>query len=259
MNMDEMRDYLIDYLSKENQEKFKQQLPLYEDKDMTLRGLFNIRPGVEIAEDFLRVQDSYLKEIARLKGITDVNDIEAIPSNSRISMWRGDITTLRIGAIVNAANSGMQGCFLPNHLCIDNEIHTFSGVQLRIECSKIMKKQGYGEPTGIAKITSAYNLPCDYVIHTVGPIIYDKVTQEDESLLASSYKSCLEIARDNGVKSIALCCISTGVFRFPGESAARIAYKTVSEFLENDNSLEKVVFNVFTQKDEEIYKKLLGV
>ena len=122
----------------------------------------------------------------------------------------------------------------------------------------MMKKQGHEEPTGQAKITPGFNLPCKYIIHTVGPIIYDRVRQEDEQLLASCYRSCLKLADENGVRSIALCCISTGVFRFPNDRAAEIAVQTVREYLNGDTGIRKVIFNVFKDIDKEIYTKLLG-
>ena len=174
-------------------------------------------------------------------------------------LWRGDITTLRVGAIVNAANSGMTGCWQSNHACIDNCIHTFAGVQLRQECDEIMRQQGYEEPTGQAKITGAYNLPSDYVIHTVGPIISGELTRQHCELLASCYRSCLDIAQANNIKSIAFCCISTGVFHFPNERAAEIAVDTVRMWLAEHNCDIKVVFNVFGQNDEAIYRRVLNI
>ena len=174
-----------------------------------------------------------------------------------IYLWQGDITTLRCDAIVNAANSGMTGCYVPNHRCIDNCIHSFAGVQLRLECDEIMTKQGYSEPTGQAKITNSYNLPCKYIIHTVGPIINGKLTSEDCDLLESCYKSCLELVVKNNLDSIAFCCISTGEFHFPNDKAAQIAVKTVEEFMKKETSLKKVIFNVFKDMDKEIYRKLL--
>lgn len=172
-------------------------------------------------------------------------------------MWQGDITTLRCDAIVNAANSGMTGCYVPNHRCIDNAIHTYAGVQLRTACAKIMKKQGHEEPTGQAKITPAFNLPCDYVLHTVGPIITGRVTQEDRDLLASCYRSCLELAAEYQLESVAFCCISTGEFHFPNALAAEIAVETVKAFLSRETSVKKVIFNVFKDMNKEIYTRLL--
>ena len=151
----------------------------------------------------------------------------------------------------------MTGCYVPNHRCIDNCIHTFAGIQLRLKCGELMEEQGYGEPTGRAKITPAYNLPCRYVIHTVGPIITGRVTKKDRELLASCYLSCLELAAQNGLGSIAFCCISTGEFHFPNDEAARIAVETVKEFMMQDTSVKKVVFNVFKDIDREIYEGLL--
>lgn len=171
---------------------------------------------------------------------------------------RGDITTLRCDAIVNAANSGMTGCYVPNHRCIDNAIHTYAGVELRLACEKLMEQQGCPEPTGRAKITPAFNLPCRYVLHTVGPIVQDRVTRRDRELLASCYRSCLELAAENGLESVAFCCISTGIFRFPNQPAAQIAVKTVRDFLVGNTSVKKVIFNVFKDRDNEIYHRLLS-
>ena len=189
---------------------------------------------------------------AKGKGFyTDIADLEQIEEG--IYLWQGDITTLRCDAIVNAANSGMTGCYCPCHGCIDNAIHTYAGIQLRLECAEIMEKQGYAEPTGKAKITKAYNLPCKYVLHTVGPIISGRVAKKDEELLASCYRSCLELSRENGVKSVACCCISTGEFHFPNDRAAEIAVETVRKC----KSDIEVIFNVFKDTDYEIYRRLL--
>ena len=173
-------------------------------------------------------------------------------------MWKGDITTLKCDGIVNAANSQMLGCFCPNHGCIDNAIHTYAGVQLRLECARIMGAQGREEPAGRAKITQAYNLPCSYVLHTVGPIVYGKLTEQNKTDLANCYRSCLKLAEDCGLRSIAFCCISTGEFCFPNEIAAQIAVGTVDEYKKQSGSKIKVVFNVFKEKDHAIYKRLLG-
>lgn len=152
----------------------------------------------------------------------------------------------------------MTGCYVPNHRCIDNCIHSYAGVELREYCAELMRSQGHEEPTGRAKITPAFNLPCRYVLHTVGPIISGRVTRRDEELLASCYRSCLELAAENGLESVAFCCISTGEFHFPNERAAEIAVKTVEEFMQKESSVRKVIFNVFKDRDEEIYRKLLG-
>ena len=159
---------------------------------------------------------------------------------------------------MNAANSGMTGCYIPNHRCIDNAIHTYAGVELRLACAELMERQGYPGPTGQAKITPAFNLPCKYVLHTVGPIINGRVTKEDEELLASCYRSCLELAAENGLESVAFCCIPTGEFHFPNELAAEIAVQTVKEFLKKQTSVKKVIFNVFKDRDNEIYHRLLS-
>ena len=172
-------------------------------------------------------------------------------------LYVGDITRLKVDAIVNAANSGMTGCYVPGHRCIDNCIHTFAGVQLRSACARLMAKQGHEEPTGQAKLTPAFNLPCRYVLHTVGPIVTGRVTARDRALLASCYRACLTKAAEAGLESIAFCCISTGVFCFPNEDAAEIAVQTVKEFLQTPTTIKKVTFNVFKDLDKEIYTRLL--
>ena len=257
MNQTEKRQYLIQTLLSENPQYKDIAIPVSEmEQKRLLRSLFNIRlPGV-IGKDFLKVQDEYLQEETKEKGITNLSDLT--PIEKGIYLWQGDITSLACDAIVNAANSGMTGCYQPCHNCIDNCIHTYAGIQLRNACAEIMEHQGYPEPTGQAKITQAYNLPCRYVIHTVGPIVQGRLTERHEQLLASCYRSCLEAAEENGLKSIAFCCISTGVFGFPQKRAAEIAVKTVREYqAETKNELE-VIFNVFKDVDYAIYRNLLG-
>lgn len=247
--------YLINYLLSERSDLGKIKIPDSEDERFRLyRSLVNIRPAVKADNEYLKAEDEVLQTEITRKGITDIEDLQ--PIQNSIYLWKGDITTLKCGAIVNAANSGMTGCWQPCHNCIDNCIHTFSGVRLRYKCGQIIQAQGYEEPTGKAKITPAYNLPCGYVIHTVGPIVRGRLTQEHCSLLKSCYTSCLELAAQNGIKSIAFCCISTGVFGFPQNKAAEIAVNTVKEFRKT-NDIE-VIFNVFTEKDYEIYSRLLG-
>ena len=220
-----------------------------------LRSLMNVRFPRPASESFLTIQDEYLQEELAQRGVTDLADLT--PASEGIYLWQGDITTLRCDAIVNAANSGMTGCYVPCHGCIDNCIHTYAGVQLRQECAAIMRAQGREEETGRAKITRAYNLPCKYVLHTVGPIITGPLTGREETLLASCYRSCLELAEQRGVTSIAFCCISTGEFHFPNERAAEIAVQTVREYQTNQNSKTQVIFNVFKDADYQIYRNIL--
>lgn len=256
MNQSERRRFLIEELLNEDDRYREIEVPVNAgDQKQLLRGLMNIRLPRGISEEFLLVQDEYLREELRAKGITDLDDLT--PVRDGMYLWQGDITTLRCDAIVNAANSGLTGCYVPNHRCIDNCIHSFSGIQLRIDCAGIMEKQGYEEPTGCAKITSAYNLPCKYVLHTVGPIISGKLISKDCELLASCYRSCLELAAQRGLESVAFCCISTGVFHFPNDKAAEIAVRTVEAFMKKNSSVKKVVFNVFKELDKEIYEELL--
>lgn len=256
MKQSDRRKYLIENLLKEQPRHSKMQIPSEENEQRTmLRSLMNIRMPGFISEDFLQIQDEYLSEIRKEKGTITLSDMEEV--NPDIYIWQGDITRLEVGAIVNAANSGMTGCYQPCHNCIDNCIHTYAGIQLRNKCAEIMDTQGYEEPTGQAKITPAYNLPCDYVIHTVGPIVQGRLTKEHERLLESCYRNCLTIADENDVESIAFCCISTGVFMFPNERAAEIAVETVRKYKEENNSSIKVIFNVFKDEDAAIYHRLL--
>ena len=226
------------------------------EKRRLLRSLMNVRPPVPASAEFLAVQDAYLQERLAERGVTRLGDFK--PAQPGIYLWQGDITTLECDGIVNAANSGLTGCYVPCHGCIDNAIHTFAGVRLRLKCAEIMSTQGYPEPTGRAKITPGYNLPAKYVLHTVGPIVRGNPTQRDCELLESCYRACLELAADYRLGSMAFCCISTGEFGFPNRPAADIAVKTVREFLARTGSDMKVIFNVFKDKDRNIYKELLA-
>lgn len=256
MTQTERRKYLISALLKEQPQYSEIEIPSNEQEQKTLlRSLFNIRMPIPVTDEFLTVQDAYLQEETRQKGITALSDLESVQKG--LYLWRGDITTLRCGGIVNAANSQMLGCFCPNHGCIDNAIHTYAGVQLRLACAELMNKQGHEEETGRAKITPAYNLPSRYVLHTVGPIIHGRLTKKDKELLASCYRSCLELAEQNRLKSIAFCCISTGEFHFPNEKAAQIAIETVKEYKKQMHSEIEVIFNVFKELDYNIYRELL--
>lgn len=256
MKQEERRRYLIEELLREQPCCRWQQIPADADhQKVLLRSLLNVRRPEAVSPEFLEVQDVYLQEELAAKGITRLSDLR--PVQEGIYLWRGDITTLKCGAIVNAANSGMTGCYQPCHHCIDNCIHTYAGVQLRLKCAEIMARQGFEEPVGQAKITPSYNLPCDYVIHTVGPAVHGKLTRQHCELLESCYRSCLSLADEKQVSSMAFCCISTGVFMFPNDRAAEIAVRTVQEYKAETESKIKVIFNVFKEQDEQIYRKLL--
>lgn len=257
MTQEERRIYLIKALLSEKPEYRKTELPSHEDgQRLLLRSLMNLREAAPLSPELIRIQDAYLQEDIRSIGITALDDLA--PMTDGLYLWQGDITTLKCDAIVNAANSGMTGCYQPCHNCIDNCIHTYAGMQLRLACAELMERQGHEEPTGTAKLTPAYNLPCRYVLHTVGPIVYGDVTPQDEALLASCYRSCMELAAENGLKSVAFCCISTGVFCFPNHRAAEIAIATVRQFLMDTGSDIKVIFNVFKDEDYDIYRSLLS-
>ena len=256
MDQSEKRLFLIQSLLNERSSCQKQSIPADSERQkILLRGLMNVRRAYPIGTAFLQVQDEYLQGETAAKGVTDAADLTSMQPG--LYLWQGDITTLKCDAIVNAANSGLTGCYIPNHRCIDNAIHTFAGVELRLACEELMEQQGYPEPTGRAKITPAFNLPCKYVLHTVGPIIGGRVTQEDKELLTSCYRSCLELAAENGLESVAFCCISTGEFHFPNDLAAEIAVETVKQFMNRKTSVKKVIFNVFKDLDKAIYEKLL--
>ncbi len=255
MTQEQRLVYLIEYLIGEG--KYSVDMPnKTEDKKRLLRSLMNVRMPKPISPDFLKIQDEYLREELRHRAVTDYSTLK--PLREGIYLWQGDITSLKCGAVVNAANSGMTGCYYPLHGCIDNCIHSFSGIQLRIYCAELMQKQGFDEPVGRAKITPAFNLPCKYVIHTVGPMITGSITEHDRELLASCYRSCLIAAEENNVNSLAFCCISTGEFHFPNDEAAYIAVNTVLDFKRRNNSKIEVIFNVFKDIDYRIYAELIG-
>ena len=256
MTQTERRQYLIRSLLEESPSYKTIPVPTQASEQRSLlRGLMNVRTAAPISAEFERIQDLYLREEAARKGTISLEDLT--PMQAGLYLWRGDITRLRCGAIVNAANSGMTGCYQPCHNCIDNCIHTWAGIQLRNACQELMDAQGHPEPTGQAKLTSAYNLPCDYVIHTVGPIVDGALTQRHRDLLASCYRACLTLAEEQRIQSIAFCCISTGVFRFPREEAAEIAVDTVKTWLAETGSRMAVIFNVHGAENEAIYRRIL--
>ena len=255
MTQDERLDFLLHCLLAERREYEDIRMPedLLERRRL-LRGLMNVRPPLPAGSEFLRVQDAYLQERLAERGVTRLADL--LPVQPGLYLWQGDITTLAVDAIVNAANSQMLGCFAPCHGCIDNAIHTYAGVQLRHECAKLMREQEE-EPTGSAKITKAYNLPCRHVLHTVSPIIFGTVTREERDQLASCYRSCLTLAAQNGLHSVAFCCISTGEYHFPRVLAAEIAIQTVKKWQGQNPNWIEVIFNVFRDSDHEIYQRAL--
>lgn len=260
MTQQERLSYLVKGLVEEYTEKYKDEhieIPHDEEEQFVLfRSLCNIRAAGAMPIEWMKVQDEFLNTLALEKGIVRIKDMEE--REPQIYLWQGDITRLSVDAIVNAANNQLLGCFAPNHKCIDNAIHTFAGIELRMECARMIEYMDMPEKTGVARKTYAYNLPASHVIHTVGPIVYDTVTDLEKEQLSSCYRSCLELANAYSLKSIAFCCISTGEFRFPNELAAQIAIDTVRRYLKETNSKIQVVFNVYKDIDYEIYNKLLG-
>lgn len=261
MNRTEKISYLNSILLDEMPE-YRAQAAQFPKEDTAqrrlLRSLMNVRQPLPLKEEFLAVQDELLSDEREAKGTVNADALPGTAADPRLVLWQGDITRLAVDAIVNAGNSALLGCFCPCHGCIDNAIHSAAGLQLRDECDKIMRKQGYPEATGKAKLTLAYNLPAKYILHTVGPIIHDRVGRREREELASCYRSCMELAAEHGLESVAFCCISTGEFRFPNQEAAEIAVQTVTGFLKQDTSVRKVIFNVFKDIDAQIYRRLLG-
>lgn len=257
MEQNKRLDYLIQYLINEDKQYYEIAIPKSTDeKKRILRSLMNVREPLPISREFLKIQDEYLQEELKRQQIISIQDLT--PLKPQLYLWKGDITKLQADAIVNAGNNALLGCFIPCHSCIDNAIHSYAGIQLRLECQKIMKQQNSLEPTGKAKITKGYNLPAKYVLHTVGPIIHGILSKKDCLLLASCYRSCLELAEAYHLKSVAFCCISTGEFHFPNDIAGKIAVQTVTEYLQETHSKIEVIFNVFKEEDFQIYQRLLG-
>lgn len=248
-------------------------IPMQEyEKRKLIRSIMNVRPPKPISDELLTLQSNYLQKQLKNKGIVNLSDIPTIKQQyhsdfiyaQKISLWQGDITQLKVGAIVNAANSQMLGCFIPCHNCIDNAIHSAAGIQLRLECHDIMEQRRiqygkqYQEPTATATLTKAYHLPCDYIIHTVGPIVYECLNDTLRQDLSNCYENVLKCCVENHIKSVAFCCISTGEFHFSNEEAAKIAVETVTNFLKtHDNHIERIIFNVFKDIDKQVYKKQL--
>lgn len=247
--LDEMPEYCVQAAQFPPEETARRRL---------LRSLMNVRPPMPLHNDFLAMQDELLSAERERKGIVDGCTLPSTAAYPQISIWQGDITRLQVDAIVDADNSALLGCFCPCHGCIDNAIHSASGLQLRDECNQIMQAQGHPEPAGRTKLTKGYNLPARYVLHTVGPIVQNRVTRRDREELASCYRSCLELAAEHGLENMAFCCISTGEFHFPNQEAAEIAVKIVTDFLRQNTSIKKVIFNVFKDTDAEIYRRLVG-
>ena len=259
MTHEEQRVYLIqELLAEERYKNISIPVDEKEQKDL-LRSLMNVRMPKPLSQDFFKIQDKYLQTERDMRGIIESEELPSIPGDPRMVLWQGDITTLKVDAIVNAANSALLGCFRPLHTCIDNIVHSRSGIQLRLSCYDMMSKQGHEEPAGQAKITPAFNLPSKYILHTVGPVIGGAVRKQDCEALASCYRSCLELAVKNNCQSIAFCCISTGEFHFPNEKAAEIAIQTVTSFLNTRKENIRVIFNVFKDIDLHIYQNFLGV
>lgn len=274
MNQEERLDFLVEKFKEDSVRYRDMEVPQgREEKQTVLRSLMNIRMPKDMDEEILKVQDEYLSERVREKGIVTLEEIptaaEALnsshPHKDKLSIWQGDITRLAAGAIVNAANSQMLGCFVPMHTCIDNCIHTFAGIQLRSACSQYMNGmrsrygQDYEEPTGEAFLTGAYNLPAEWIIHTVGPIVEGRLGERHRRDLKKCYQSIMECCIKNNIRSVAFCCISTGVFHFPNDEAAKIAVDTVSEILDRKGeAFDRVIFNVFKDLDKEIYERLLS-
>lgn len=275
----EEQEKRLDYLLKEFKEDSVQYRDLevggsYQERRMALRSLMNIRMPRHMAEDVLKVQDAFLAQEAKEKGIVAWEDIptakaqygSSVPYAEKLSVWQGDITRLAVDAIVNAANSQMLGCFVPCHKCIDNAIHSAAGIQLRAECNQYMNRKKtqagamYEEPTGQAVLTKGYNLPAQYVIHTVGPIVGYGLTDSLRADLENCYRNILICCMEHQLRTVAFCCISTGEFHFPNDEAAKIAVRTVTQVLsEHGQKFDRVIFNVFKDEDKTFYERELTI
>ena len=267
MQQEERRRFLIRELQREMPAYAGYAIPEDEQEQRDfLRALFNVRLPAPASKAFLQVQDAYLQERAREKGITELASLRPTAGDARLFLWQGDITTLRCDAILNAANCEMTGCYQPLHNCEDNIVGTYAGCELRYETARQMAAlrsrygRDYVQPTAVPMITPAYNLPSRYIVHVVGPIVSAALTQEYRDQLAACYRESLSLAAENGCRSLALCCLSTGVFRFPQDEAAAIAVKTVKAWLDAhaESSMKQVIFNVYKDSDRKIYEKLLG-
>lgn len=251
MNYGTVLDKLIDILSAERGEKAP---PLTDgQKPGYFRALCNVRPPEPVSDDFLQLQDEYLSARTRERGVVDAGKLKY---NGNIALWRGDIIRLNADAVVNACNCALLGCFIPLHGCIDNAIHSAAGVQVRLDCNGMMN--GSLEPNGRVRVTKGYNLPCRYIFHTVGPQVDGKVTDTNRADLKNCYLSCLNKAKEMGLGSIVFCCISTGVYGYPKDEACALAVSTVKDWLKSCCNSLKVVFNVFTAEDEDIYEHELA-
>ena len=264
----EKLDYLINYLLEENNEiKLNSEDKTMDEKRKIYRSLCNVREPREISEEYIKMETEYLQEELSHENITDVQNLPTIyekysesslKNTDKMVIWQGDITKLKVNAIVNAANSKGLGCFIPLHNCIDNQIHTYAGIPLRLECDRKMRTLDYNLPTGEAFLTHGYNLPSDYVLHTVGPIISDRVTSSKIKELSDCYRNCLKISIENDIRTVSFPCISTGVFRFPKDYACNIALKTVDDFLnDNRDHFDKIVFNLHNNQDVELYEQFI--
>ncbi|MCQ2070067.1 MAG: protein-ADP-ribose hydrolase [archaeon] len=257
MDQQDRREFLIGYLLDENTDSRNRTVPSDEQSSRRLlRSLMNVRQPKPIDDCFLKVQDEYLRKELSDKGTVDYRTVKEFRPGIRV--WKGDITLLECDAIVNAANERLTGCFVPGHNCIDNCIHTYAGIQLRNECNAIIEGQGHPEPVGKAKMTNSYNLPCKYILHTVGPRITGKPTEKDRGLLRSCYRSCLDLAMEHGLKSIAFCCISTGTYRYPKDEAAEVAVDTIDRFRKDTGYSIDIVFSVFKDDEKELYEKYVS-
>lgn len=255
-------EYLINTLFEERQsynDYYQDNIEIKTYDKGLLRELFNQRPALAVSDDFLQIQDEYLQAENEKRPSLTITDLKPIPNEAQLYLFQGDITSLAVDAIVNAANSDMRGCFIPRHQCIDNIIHTRAGVQLRLACDELMQTQGKKEPVGKSKITAAYNLPSKYIIHTVGPHINGQVSAMKRDLLAKCYHESLKLADENNLSEIAFCCISTGEFHFPNDQAAEIAIATVRQYLAETQSSIKVIFNVFKDEDLRLYQEKLSI
>ena len=262
MNKEKYLDVVLNFLCDES--GIDNNASSFDEKVSLWRKLVNERDVIDIPDDVLDAEDKFLrfqllnKKLTNgeeLKPVNELMDID-IKHGDKICLWKGDITSIYCDAIVNSGNSSMLGCFIPECKCIDNCIHSFSGIRLRKKCNVIMNNSEL--KVSDVLITRAYNLPCDFIIHTVGPEINGVLTNDDKEALKNTYINILDCAKNNLVKTLVFCCISTGENKFPKNEACKIAVDTVNEYLDvNDKFFSNIIFDVFTDEDFDIYEEYL--
>lgn len=228
-----------------------------------LAALLTLRPPRPLPREVAAELDALLAREAAARATTDAATLPRLADDgplASVSLWQGDLTALRVDALVDAANAAMLGCFSPGHACVDNALHAAAGPGLRAECADVVGAQGHPEPTGSVQVTGAYHLPARHVLHTVGPVVGEGgPTATDAALLRSCYLACLEAARREGDESIAFPAISAGAFGYPPADAAAVAVAAVVEWLDAHPGVPMhVVLVAYSAQARELYEAVLA-